>query len=440
MRLKTSVSLFFGTTILTVAAALPISANAQNAMDYTGPPVTFEQIYANPDDQDLNLNYARQQAAAGDYLSAASSLERMLYASPNWDSARLFYALVLYKLDDREAARRELDLLDGRPLSPDQRAQVAAYRNDFKKPKASTSSSGFKGRIAVGARYDDNAGNALADTLFTFANRDDTSFFAQGSLQYTNPIGVNGLKFKAGVNGQLRRHETFSTADYDTFGGNVGLLGDLSDDMSWTADVQASQVNISGQKYLTQIGGRVSLRKALSEQTGVWLRGTWHDQDYNNLSFTTVEPTRSGDKITVTAGLIKKFNQDSFIGISAGYEDKKATNAAFAYDGLRLNGRFYNGFDNGVYLNGRATYRMLKYDGTSFNNPGPTRREDDHLYGRLGLGASLDTISTMMGGAGNPSLENLNLELGANYTNRSSNNTLLEYKNFGGEVKLIWDF
>ena len=446
MRLKKSVSILFGTAILASGLAFSSAASAQvtqayqDTQAYNGPTITFEQVYANPDNQDLNLNYARQQAAAGDYLTAASTLERMLYTSPNWDSARLFYAMVLYRLDDSQAAVRELDLLDGRPLSAGQRAQVAAYRNNFNKPQSRSTSSGFKGRIAVGARYDDNAGNALADTLFTFANRDDTSFFAQGSLKYTAPIGDNGLKFKAGINGQVRRHETFSTADYDTFGANAGLVGDLSDSMSWTASVQASQVNISGQKYLTQIGGRLSLRKAVSEQVGVWVRGTWHDQDYSNLSFTTIEPTRSGDKTSITAGIIKRFNQNSFVGASVGYEDKKATNAAFAYDGLRLNGRFYNGFDNGIYMKARATYRMLKYDGTSFNNPGPTRREDDHLSAHVGLGASISTISSVLGMGENPSMENLSLETGINYTNRKSNNTVLEYKNFGGEIKLIWDF
>lgn len=445
MRLKTSVSNLSVNVIIGLGLAVPclawsLSANAQDAPRYNGPPITFEQVYANPDDQELNLNYARQQAAAGDYLSAASSLERMLYASPNWDSARLFYALVLFRLDDRQAAIRELDLLEDRPLSVDQKAQIAAYRRDFKKSKTGTASSGFKGRFSIGGRYDDNAGNALSDTLVTAANQSDTSVVAQGSVQYSGPIGESGLKFRAGVNGQLRRHETFSTADYDSFGGNVGLLGDLSDGMSWYAEAQASQVNISGQKYLTQIGGRLALRKALSEQTGVWIRGAWFNQDYSNLSFTTIEPTRSGDKITVSAGIIQRFNQDSFAGGSIGYEDKKATNAAFAYDGLRISGRFYNGFENGVYLNGRATYRMLKYDGTSFNNPGPTRREDDHINGYIGLGASLDTIGTVMGMGAQPDLENLNLEIGANYTNRSSNNPALEYKNFGGEVKLIWDF
>lgn len=438
MRRTILASKLIGTIAIVASFTVSIDAIAES---YNGPKISFEQIYANPDDQELNLNYARQQAENGDYISAASALERMLFASPNWDSARLFYALVLYRLDDKQAAMRELDLLESRPLSPKQRRQVKAYRENFSTPKKrQATSSGLVGRIAVGVRYDDNAGNALADTFLTFANRDDISAFAQARLQYTNPIGDNGLKFKAGINGLLRRHETFSTADYDTFGANIGLLGDLSNGLSWDTDIQVSQVNISGQKYLTQFGGRVKIKKALSKTTGVWVQGTWHDQDYNNLSFTTLEPTRSGEKLSLSTGVIKRLDENSFISASFGYEDKKATNAAFAYDGIRLNARFHNGFDNGIYLSGRATYRMLKYDGTSFNNPAPTRREDDHISGRLGIGASLNILATKIGLDENPSLDNLGLEAGINYTNRSSNNPVLDYKNFGTDIKLIWNF
>ncbi len=108
-------------------AALAMSVSP-SATEYNGPAITFEQIYANPDDQALNLNYARQQAAIGDYLHAAASLERMLYSQPNWDSARLFYALCLYHLDDLQAATRELDILQTRPLTPSQRGLLNDYR------------------------------------------------------------------------------------------------------------------------------------------------------------------------------------------------------------------------------------------------------------------------------------------------------------------------
>ncbi len=438
------------TSFLTISTSIALGAflvipEAALGAEYNGPKISFEQIYANPDNHDLNLNYARQQIAAGDLLSATAALERMLFASPNWDSARLLYALVLFRLDDRQAALRELNLLENRPLTPKQRAMVQSYRDNIvgntdSNTTASGVSSGLSARVAVGVRFDNNAGNALSDPLLTFADRDDQSAFAQAAIKYSSPIGDSGLKFSAGVEGQMRRHASFSRADYDGFGGFGGLSGDFGNGFAWAADGQVSQINISGEKYLREYGGRLTLRKAIGETAGIWLRGSWHDQDYDNLSFTTIETLRSGDKMTVSTGVIKRINRNSFLSASVGYEDKNASNAIFAYDGFRVSGRFKSEFNNGFYFNGRATYRSLKYDGPSFNNPTPTRREDDQMFGRLGLGASFNAIGALINMTDNPGLDNVYFETGLNYTNRNSNNSVLDYENLGAEMKLVFDF
>jgi len=424
--------LLAGTMLLTVATTFTGTANAA---DYDGPQITFEQVYANPDDQQLNLNYARQQAAAGDFISAAAALERMLYAQPDWDSARLFYALVLYKLDDRQAAFAELDTLENRPLSPDQRAQAKAYRNQFSEAANSGKSDNLSGRIAVGVRYDDNAGNALIDDFLVFANQSDTSAFVQGNIQFSTPVSANGnLKFRAGINGQARRHETFSRSDYDMFGGNAGFSGDISEGLAWAADAQVMQINIGSTKYLTQYGGQIKLTKSFSAQTTGWVSGGWYDQDYNNLSFTFVEPTRSGDKILILAGVKHRFNENANFALSAGYEDKSATNPLFAYDGFRASGNFFNGFDNGIYARGNATYRNLSYGG-----PSPVRK-DNHINGRLGLGASFNTIGSWIGMSPNTSMNHLYTEIAGNYINRDSNVAGLKYENVGAELTFLWEF
>jgi len=103
--------------------------------EYSGPAISFEQMFQNPDDNDLKLNYARQQATAGDFLSAAAALEGMLYISPNWDSARLFYAIVLAELDDSSAAIYEFNILKSRPLSVTDRAISNAYLEKLKAEK-----------------------------------------------------------------------------------------------------------------------------------------------------------------------------------------------------------------------------------------------------------------------------------------------------------------
>lgn len=121
-------AVFFGFYVLVFSSASFAKSKPAVTFEYSGPAVSFEDIYQSPDDNDLKLNYARQQASKGDYISAAYVLEGMLYASPNWDTARLFYAILLAELDDDYAALFEFNLLKDRPLSVEHRAIVDAYR------------------------------------------------------------------------------------------------------------------------------------------------------------------------------------------------------------------------------------------------------------------------------------------------------------------------
>lgn len=67
-------------------------------------------------------------------LNAASALERMLYANPNWHSSRLLYAALLYRLDDSKAAFRKLPPLKGRELNDHQKETYQRYLTEFEKP------------------------------------------------------------------------------------------------------------------------------------------------------------------------------------------------------------------------------------------------------------------------------------------------------------------
>ena len=78
---------------------------------YSAETIAFEEILAAPNDLQLNLDYARQEVKSGRLQQAAAALERLLLIKPNWDSVRLFYGVVLYRLDDMGGAIRELSLL-----------------------------------------------------------------------------------------------------------------------------------------------------------------------------------------------------------------------------------------------------------------------------------------------------------------------------------------
>jgi predicted Zn-dependent protease len=100
--------------LMSLFAAFIFIASAPNA---AAKDITFQDIYAAPDNADLNLAYANQEIAKGELLSAAGALERLLLSQPDLDSVRLLYAKVLYMLDDKQGSMRELDVLKARSLS-----------------------------------------------------------------------------------------------------------------------------------------------------------------------------------------------------------------------------------------------------------------------------------------------------------------------------------
>jgi len=136
--MSTFIRVFLSTVLLSICTLVvsEISlAKPQPASTfvYNGPPILFEDVFHNPDDNELKLNYARQQAASGDFLSAAFVLEGMLFTSPNWDTARLFYAIMLAELDDHDAALYEFNILENRPLNAEHRAISTAYLKKLNK-------------------------------------------------------------------------------------------------------------------------------------------------------------------------------------------------------------------------------------------------------------------------------------------------------------------
>ena len=60
---------------------------------------------------DTGMALARQQMADNDLLGAAATLERVLIANQDSVPARLLYASLLCRLDDRQGAQVEINLL-----------------------------------------------------------------------------------------------------------------------------------------------------------------------------------------------------------------------------------------------------------------------------------------------------------------------------------------
>lgn len=424
--------------IVIMSVTTSVQAQAQDQAQ-----ISFEQIYAAPDDEQLNLAYAQQQADKGELSDAAATLERMLYGKPNWDSVRLFYALVLYRLDDRRAAQHELSLLDDRPLTPAQRETFDAYQASFTESNEDVASAatGLRGRLAIGARYDDNAGNAIGDVVFGGNDKPDESLLFQSITEYSAPI-ADGSSTSLVLRGdvQLRRHEDVSRADYDVYGLQGGFKGALDNGIGWTARAEFLRVNVATERYLNRGGATVGLNGSFSDETLWTLAVSGYGEDFFNLNFTTNETERNGNKYIADAGVSHQFGPTLNVGVNVAYEDKSARNAALAYDGWRLRGRGTLDLGKDIYLRADAEYRQLDYDADSpFLFPFAARA-DDNLRLRGALGVPVNSLAQMFGGEGAEFTQDMTLEFGFNYYNRDTNIPDADYENLGGGIKLIYGF
>lgn len=288
---------------LSFATVVPLS-HAQTAD--AGLKISEQDVYNNPNDQDLNLNYAVQEIRRGEMLNAAAALERMLYFNPDWHSARLLYAAVLYRLDDQKSALRELSLLKNIELNPDQASTYKRYLAEFKKPLTDLTVSSdsnperkrsagkgpigkrydpFSATVTLGVRVDNNAGNFLSDEGFGFEdNRGDVSVYAGGRLRFNTPLSEDKkITAHASIEGNLRRHETFSETDYDVVSSRIGISAKPSGKGQLSFSIDARQFNISGEKYLEQIGPIVTFQQRISQKSRAQVTVSAYDQNYSRL-------------------------------------------------------------------------------------------------------------------------------------------------------------
>ena len=436
-----------GLLFLSFILVIPLS-HAQTAD--AGPEITEQEVYDNPSDQELNLNYAIQEIRRGEMLNAAAALERMLYSNPDWHSARLLYSAVLYRLDDSKSALRELSLLKNIELNADQASTYRRYLAEFKTPLPDLTASSdpkperkspirqkydpFSATVTLGVRADDNAGNFLSDEGFGFENnRGDVSVFAGGRLRFNTPISADKkVVAHASIEGNLRRHETFSETDYDVVSSRIGISVKPSGKGQLSFNIDARQFNISGEKYLEQIGPLVTFQQRISQKSRAQVTVSAYDQNYSPLRNAPLEDERDGFKTRFQFGVTTALKSSQRLSWAVGFDTKDAEIGAFSYDGPRALFSFTQKIKNNAYLRTQFQARKLNYKGSL--NPIVDEREETRIFARQAIGVPLNKLVK------NKDLKNIDIELGVNYNERFSNIDANDFDNLAADLKLKFNF
>lgn len=420
---------------LTLAVALGAPVTTAVAQD-------FEAILAAPDDETLNLAYAREQAALGNLALAASTLERILILEPNRHSVRLFHAVVLYRLGDLQGARDELHRLEAVQLTALQRAEADSYTRRIDQGLATRS---FSGSLSAGVSYEDDAAGAYFtafDLIGAPPPEEGVSSEVSLILEGRADIGSSQVWEVYGT-GLLYDHSALSGAaiDFQRGGLELGLARSTRLSKSRTGAV-LRHVRLMGEPQLTEAGVRGDTRWRMTNATTLKLRAEAVSQDYDEPGIEALAGIlggdRDGSRYSAGIGVSHRFTSRTTFDANLDYEVKSAGYGPFGYSGPRLGLSLDQRFDKGVYLFASGSARWIEYDEPDAVFLGGATRDDVRTHARLALGAPLSAFTTR--GATGDVRENVTLEGALNYSRRESSPPLADFDGWGAELRLIWRF
>jgi hypothetical protein len=253
--------------LLVAASMIALSAGAARAQDQDANDLADlnARILDNPQDVDLNLQYARAAEAAGKPRLALVAYERILINDPSNSEARRGY----------ERVRREIE--PGYMVT----------------------------RVEVGARYDTNALNTNEDA-FVFLSTDDreaTTYFARALV--ANEHEFLGKRWRSILNADIEETPDIEEIDYGYLGVQTGPIFYAGPHLAVIPAIGGGVSWLGGEQYFSEANVGVTVE---GRATGLsyWGRVRAGYRDYNpdtNSFFSTV--TEEGPYAEIQAGITK---------------------------------------------------------------------------------------------------------------------------------------
>jgi hypothetical protein len=428
-----------------LAAAASVAALAGWATPAFSDTPGFQQVLASPDDPEINLSYARQEAADGNLLSAAAALERVLIAHPNAHSVRLFYVAVLYRLNDLQGAKDQIRQLEGVHLSPLQAAELEKYRNLIERGQSTVK---MTGDLIAGIDFESDAIGSVLDQVVDFSGhhpiKNGASAIGAGDVNISSDFGPNG-DYNAFVSASIYTRTSIAGPETDFQMGKFNLgVGGSSLHTSWQVSGVFNDYMLFNNPYLVEYGGNAQ---------GTWHQSPWITwnasaefvgQSYHEPRIFVFFPIleiindpHQGERFTVSAGGTFRLNAYSTLSANLGFEGKRARYKAYGYDDAFLNADYHVLLGRGVYGDLSGDYRFVDYrahDDTLLD----ILRQDSRGDARLAFGAPISAFYDE--GATGDWRENVIVEESVSYAARTSRSPVAQFNSLGAQLRVIWQF
>ncbi|MDX2218707.1 MAG: hypothetical protein SF172_06765 [Burkholderiales bacterium] len=231
---------------------------------------------------------------AGKPSEGVLALERLLFAAPDNDTARLELARGYFLLGEDARAREEFEFLLNRKPPPAVARTIAEYL-DALAARADRFKSVLTGYVELGGGHDSNVPYGVDDpnivlpvfgeiTLADSAIKASDRFFvAAGGIRFSRPLSARWQLFTS-LSGEQRVHRSIDTFDQEIFSGTAGFNWKLSDRSAVRFSYGLTTQTIDHRKYRDNAALGIEWGRQFSDATsGVvgWQRAQFRHGGFN---------------------------------------------------------------------------------------------------------------------------------------------------------------
>lgn len=337
-----------------------------------GPPVTYAEVLADPDNIELNFRFAITQIREGNVRGAGATLERILLIEPDLAIVRVLFAIVLFRLDNLDEAERELLAVQNLELSKDLRDQIERYLALIETRRKRTV---FSIATNLTFQYDWNRNAAPgSERRFAFglptrttgasSRQDDLSLNGLLQFGFEHDLGLQKRHMMVG-GAVLYRGEQIQQDDLDLqavtldFGYELDFAPDTI-----TPRLLYENILLSRQKYYDAMGFSVDWNHDVSNTWAIFGFGRVKYETYQNIPGNTTATQRSGRNVQLKAGTSLILDPTQRVRVTLERTRNSASRRFHSYNRSEISASHTLLFGSGDFLLSSVTLTHDSYDGS----------------------------------------------------------------------------
>lgn len=415
----------------------------QSSSATLGRKVTYEDILKDPDNLALNFAYAQTLVEEGRLEQASSTLERLLILNPDQPRIRLFYAAILFRLDNLDEADNQLA---GVLADPTTDLKTRNEAEDFQdKVAAQRARASVYGSLAYGVHADSNRNAFPRNSLFFALDNLAVGEGKENSDMGNLYVAAAGAKYDLGTQS---RDEVFFNITYlsdnQVEEKDLSVRGVTTDigfnlKTAWfdmTPKLEMTHARLGEKAYLNYyVKVQNRLERKLAAKWSGFLQGNYGWEDYENSLLVVDATNKEGPKGALSSGLSFAVLDNMSLGLSYERTTKFARVASenFWRDEVVLD-------HNWAIAPWLVSLTSLSYNETQYEEPEGTltttkvTREDHILNWRTTFAVPLS--ETALGDMSKFLTDDTLISATVGYTDQASNVPNYDYFNWRGQMML----